>query len=80
MTFRSFAVRALYLLVSGVLLAALWFFRDIWLLVFLAAVIAVGISIPGGYLQRLKVPRALAVAASALGTVAALLALCLWLV
>lgn len=80
MDFRSFAVRALYLLVSGVLLATLWFFRDIWLLVFLAAVTAVGISIPVGYLQRLKVPRALAVAVSALGTVAALLALGLWLV
>lgn len=80
MDFRSFAVRAQYLLVAGVLLASLWFFRDIWLLVFLAAVIAVGVSIPASYLQRLGVPRALAVAASALGTAAAVLALGLWLV
>lgn len=79
MEFRSFALRALYLLTIGILLATLWFFRDIWMLVFLAAVVAVGISIPVGYLQRLKVPRALAVAVSALGTVVALLALCFWL-
>lgn len=80
MMFRGFVLRASYLLVSGVLLATLWFFRDIWLLVFLAAIIAVGISIPVGYLQRLRVPRSLAVAVSVLGTVAALLALGLWLV
>ncbi len=80
MEFRSFALRTLYLLVVGVLLATLWFFRDIWMLVFLAAIIAVGISIPVGYLQRLRVPRALAVAVSTLGTVLAVLALGLWLV
>lgn len=80
MTLQSLAGRPLNLFVTGILLATLWFFRDIWLLVFLAAVIAVGVSIPVGYLQRLPVPRALAVAVSALGTVVALLALGFWLV
>lgn len=80
MTFRSFALRTLYLLVVGLLLATLWFLRDIWMLVLLASVIAVGVSIPVDYLQRLRVPRALAVAVSVLGTVVAALALGFWLV
>ncbi len=80
MTFRSFALRTLYLLVVGLLLATLWFLRDIWMLVLLAIVIAVGVSIPVDYLQRLRVPKALAVAVSVLGTVVAALALGFWLV
>ncbi len=40
MTFRSSALRTLYLLVIG-LLATLWFFRDIWMLIFLVIIIAV---------------------------------------
>lgn len=80
MTFRSFVLRTLYLLATGIVLAVLWFFRDIWMLVFLAAIIAVGISIPVSYLQRLRLPRAVGVTVSVLGTVAAALALGFWLV
>ena len=67
MTFQAFASRAFYLLLVLGGVWALWVFREVWLLVFLAAVIAVGVSIPVGYLQRLGVPRPLAVALAALG-------------
>ncbi len=80
MTFQTFALRTLYLLLLGLGLAALWRFRDIWLLVFLAVVIAVGISIPVGYLQRLGVPRPLAVALAAFGLLFVTLELSLWFV
>lgn len=80
MTFRSFALRTLYLLVIGLLLATLWFFRDIWMLVFLAIIIAVWISIPVDYLQRIRVPRAVAVAVSVFGTVVVALNIGFWLV
>lgn len=77
---RAFALRALYLLLLLGGVWALWAFREVWLLVFLAAVIAVGISIPVGYLQRLGVPRPLAVALAALGLLVVALELSLWLV
>lgn len=67
MGFRTFALRSLYLLAVLAGLAALWVFRDIWLLVFMAVVIAVGVSIPVGYLQRLGVPRPVAVVVAVLG-------------
>ena len=64
---------------SGLLLAALWFLRDTLLLAFFAVVLAVGISIPSGWLQRLGLPRGPANVLSVLfvGTVA--LVLLLWL-
>lgn len=61
MTFRTFALRATFVLVVGTVLAALWFHRATVMLAFLA-VVAVLISIPASYLQRLRLPRGLAVA------------------
>ncbi len=59
--------------------AALWFLRDTLLLAFAAIVIAVGISIPSGWLQRLGLPRGVAntIAAVLIGFLA--LFLLLWL-
>lgn len=80
MTFRSFALRTLFLVTLGVSLALLWTFRNTWMLVFLALVIAVGVSIPVSYLRRLRMPRALAVALSLAGTVLIALGLGFWLI
>ena len=62
MTFRTFALRAAFVLVVGTLIAALWFYRKTFILAFLAVVIAVLMSIIVGFLQRLRVPRGVAVA------------------
>ena len=75
MTFRTFALRATFVLVVGTVLAALWFYRSTFMLAFLAVIIAVLISIPASYLRRLGVPRALAVTVSALAIVLAALGL-----
>lgn len=66
MTFRTFALRTTFVLVVGTILAGLWFYRSTFMLAFLASIIAVLISIPASYLQRLRVPRALAVAVAAM--------------
>ena len=50
------------------------------MLVFLAIIIAVWISIPVDYLQRVRVPRAVAVTVSVLGTVVVALNIGFWLV
>ena len=68
MTFRIFALRATFVLVVGIILAALWFFRATLMLVFMAIIIAIFVSIPVSYLERFT-PRALAVSVSVLGTV-----------
>lgn len=80
MTFRQFALRTLYLFVALLLLALLWSFRNTWLLVFLALVIAVGVSIPASYLRRLGLPRPLSVALALVGVVLLASALGYWLV
>ena len=69
MTFRTFALRATFVLVIGTTLAALWFYRSTFVLAFLAIIIAVLISIPAGYLRRLKVPHTVAVTVSAMAIV-----------
>jgi predicted PurR-regulated permease PerM len=79
MTFRQFALRTLYLVFALLLLALLWFFRTTWLLVFLALVIAVGVSIPMSYLRRLGLPRALSVILAFLGTLLVVAGLGYWL-
>ncbi len=66
MTFRTFALRATFVLVVGTVVATLWFYRTTFMVVFLAIIIAVLMSIIVGYLQRLKVPRGIAVAVAAL--------------
>lgn len=78
MTFRTFALRATFALVIGVLLTVLWFFRTTFMLMFLAIVIAVLVSIPVSYLERF-LPRALAVSVSVLGTAVVALGLGIWL-
>ena len=79
MSFREFSKRVALVVAVGLLLAALWFLRDTLLLAFFAVVLAVGISIPSGWLQRLGLPRGPANVLSVLfvGTVA--LVLLLWL-
>ena len=66
MTFRTFALRVTFVLGVGAVLAALWFYRSTFMLAFLAIIVAVLISIPASYLQRLRLPRALAVTVAAL--------------
>ena len=80
MTFRVFAQRTLFVVLIFLLLAALWFFRDTLLLAFLAVVVAVGISIPAGWLLRRGLPQILANTVSAVVTGLLLLFLLLWLV
>lgn len=80
MSFRSFLLRVLAVVLVLFLLLVLWAFRDTWLLIFLAVVIAVGISIPMSYLQRLGLPRPLALTLAAIGVGATALGLGLWLV
>ena len=60
MTFRVFFRRAAAIVGLILFIAALWFLRDTLLLAFAAIVIAVGISIPSGWLQRLGLPRGVA--------------------
>lgn len=79
MTFRKFALRALFVLVILVLAGALWQFRTTFMLAFLAVVLAVFISIPVSYLERVM-PRMLAVILSVLGTLVIALGLSHWLV
>lgn len=66
MTFRTFALRATFVLVIGAVVATLWYYRATFMLAFLAIIIAVLMSIIVGYLQRLKVPRGVGVAVAAL--------------
>lgn len=80
MTFRQFALRALFLLTVVLLLALLWSFRTTWMLVFLALIIAVGVSIPVSYLRRLGLPRSISVVAALLGLLLVVAALGYWLV
>ena len=60
-------------------LLALWFFRDTLLLAFAAVIIAVGISIPAAWLQRLGLPRGVGNTLSALFIGVVVLLLLLWL-
>lgn len=71
MTFRTFALRATFVLVVGTLVAALWYYRTTLMLAFLAVILAVLMSIPALYLRRFGVPHALAVPVSALVVVLA---------
>ncbi len=79
MTFRKFALRTLFVLVILTLLLALWRFRTTFMLAFLAVVLAVLVSIPMSYLERIM-PRAPAVILSVLGTVVIMSGLGVWLV
>lgn len=80
MTIRRLALAALLLLAVLIVLAGLWFFRNLVMLAFLAVVLAVLASIPASYLRRLRLPRALAVAVSVVGLLLSALALTAWLV
>ena len=66
MTFRTFALRVTFVLVVGIIVAALWYYRTTFMLAFLAVIIAVLMSIMVGYLQRFGVPRGVGVAVAAL--------------
>ena len=73
-----FAKRILFVLASLLVLAALWFFRNTLLLAFLAAILAVGLTVPVEWLVGQYWPRALAKLVVALGAVlSALVALLL---
>lgn len=80
MTFRRFVLRTLFLLFLAVATALLWSFRNTWMLVFLALILAIGVSIPVSYLRRLNVPRPLAVILSSVATVVIAGLLSYWLV
>ncbi len=80
MTFRRFVLRTLFLLVLILLVALLWRFRSTWILVFLALILAIGVSIPVSYLRRINVPRPLAVIISAVVTIILAGLLAYWLV
>lgn len=80
MTFKRFVLRTLFLLFLAVAIALLWSFRSTWILVFLALILAIGVSIPVSYLRRINVPRPLAVIVSAVITVLLVGLLSYWLV
>ncbi|MDT0630821.1 AI-2E family transporter [Rubrivirga sp. S365] len=67
MTLGRFVQRVLIGFVAVVVVVGLWTARDTLLYGFAAAVLAVGISIPAGWLRRVGLPRGWAIAISALG-------------
>lgn len=80
MSFSEFFKRFLVVLIVLLLWAGIWAARSTLLMGFAAALLAVGISIPAGWLQRHGWPRNLARAVSVVGFLLLLLALILWLV
>ena len=78
-SFSAFSKRFFLVVATGLLLAALWFFRDTLLLAFLAIVFAVGISIPASALVKRRWPRTLANIVSVLTVAVVALFLVLWL-
>ena len=78
-SFSAFSKRFFLIVATGLLLAALWFFRNTLLLAFLAIVLAVGISIPASWLIKWRWPRVVANIVSALAVGIVALFLALWL-
>ena len=64
MMYREFLIRVLTVGVVFVLAIATWHLRQIVLMVFLAAIIAIALNIPVRYLQRLGLGRATSIALS----------------
>jgi predicted PurR-regulated permease PerM len=80
MSFTEFFKRFLTVLLVLLLWAGIWAARSTILMGFAAALIAVGISIPAGWLQRSGWRRSWALAVAILGTLLILLVLLFWLV
>jgi predicted PurR-regulated permease PerM len=79
MSFNDFFRRFLIVLLVLLLLAGIWAARATLMLGFAAAIVAVGISIPAGWLQRRGMRRGWALALAIAGFILLLLALLLWL-
>jgi predicted PurR-regulated permease PerM len=80
MSFTEFFKRFLTVLLVLLVWAGIWAARSTILMGFAAALIAVGISIPAGWLQRIGWQRKWALAAAVIGMLLLLLVLILWLV
>ncbi|MCC6455965.1 MAG: AI-2E family transporter [Caldilineaceae bacterium] len=80
MSFTEFFKRFLTVLLVLLIWAGIWAARSTILMGFAAALIAVGISIPAGWLQRIGWQRKWALAAAVVGMILILLVLILWLV
>jgi predicted PurR-regulated permease PerM len=69
MTNRDFLFRILTIGASLVIAAGVWYLRQIFLMVFLAAIIAIALNIPVKNLQRIGFGRGIAIVLTVLGTV-----------
>lgn len=67
MSYRDFLARTLTVVLIVVLLALFWQLRTIFLMIFLSSIIAVTLSIPVQFLQRMRVARGIAIALTVLG-------------
>lgn len=67
MTYREYLVRVLTIGALVVIAIGLWYLRQIFLMVFLAAVIAIALNIPVKALQRLGLGRGAAIALTVVG-------------
>ncbi len=52
MSYADFFKRAILVATLAIIIATVWYLKDTWLLVFFASILAVGISLPSGWLQR----------------------------
>lgn len=79
MSYQEFLRRALTIFVLGIFFLGLWELRNIFIVLFLASLIALVLSIPVSRLQALGLRRPVAVGITLLGAVGALIAFFAWI-